>query len=94
MRRPGIALDPRSQADLFISVTVLGESGSCFVTLQGRLIEPAKLDRNGYAVDATSWERGGTVVTPAGSCARPTEQLARSVVADFVEHYRAMNPTR
>ena len=90
----GIGLDSRSQADLVISVTVLAESGSCFVTLQGRLVEPAKLDRNGHAVDAVSWERGGTVVAPAESCAQPTRRLARSAVADFVEHYRAMNPTR
>jgi len=79
-----------------ITVTVAppSDSDSCFVTIEGRLVEPAKLNRNGFAVDAVSWQTGGLVVVKAADCAMPTQQQVRRAVADFVEHYRAMNPPR
>jgi hypothetical protein len=93
LKKAGIILDPGGQAELFVSATVLvADSGTCFVTLQGRLVEPATLDRNGFAVHATSWESAGTLITTADECAKPTTEGVRRALADFVEHYRAMNP--
>lgn len=92
LRKAGIVLDSGSEADLFISANAVLEADTCFVTVESRLLEPAKLDRNGFAVTASSWQSGGVVVMKGGECAKPTTDMVRSELADFVEHYRAMNP--
>jgi hypothetical protein len=95
LKKAGIALDPKGGAELFVSaMAFLPDSNNCFVTVQGRLIEPAKLDRNGFAVDAISWERGSTVLAKETDCAQPTMKATQGALADFVEHYRAMNPEK
>ena len=95
LKRAGIILSPGGGADLVVTATAfVAEADRCFVTVKGRLVEPAKLDRNGFAVDAVSWESGGTTIMKADGCAKATTELVRSAIADFAEHYRAMNPTK
>jgi hypothetical protein len=79
---------------LFLSARAMMDSGNCFVTIEGRLVESAKLDRNGFAVSATSWERGGSVITKTSDCAESTSKVVQMAIRDFVEHYRAMNPEK
>ena len=80
-------------ADLFVGATAgVGPSGDCVVYLDGRLVEEAKLERNGLRVDAASWSSSAVVVGKRENCGSFANKAARKVVDDFVEHYRAMNP--
>ena len=94
LKQAGIVLDPKGSAELFLHATAILHEGNCFVTIEGRLLEPAKLDRNGFIVEASSWQTGGTVIVKTPDCAGSTQKVVQSVVRDFVEHYQAMNPTR
>ena len=60
--------------------------------LRAKLVEEAKLERNGLRVDATSWSGGGFVSASVETCAQQVADTMQSTVADFVEMYRAMNP--
>jgi hypothetical protein len=96
--RRSLTADP----DLLISVAVTtGQSGSCFVTVDARLVEEARLERNGLRVKAETWSGGSRVVVGAvpgataggpEQCATLTMRAADGLIRDFVEHYRAMNP--
>ena len=78
---------------LWVNATVvLGDSGTCFVRLEGQLVEEARLARNGFLVTANSWSSGGVVAVHAPDCASRVRETEESLIADFVEHYRAMNP--
>ena len=91
--RGGVPLTPGAEANLVIAASgILGESGACFVHLEARLVEDAKLERNGYRVDASSWSRNSVVSTMASRCPELVAESARVLVDDFVEHYRAMDP--
>jgi len=80
-------------ADLFVGATaVVGPSGDCVVYIDGRLVEEAKLERNGLRIDAASWSQSAVVVGSRENCGGFANKAAREVVDDFVEHYRAMNP--
>jgi hypothetical protein len=80
-------------AGLFIGATaILGPSGDCVVYIDARLIEDAKLERNGLRVEASSWSGHAVVSGRSGDCAESTVKITRDVVDDFVEHYHAMNP--
>lgn len=94
LRESGVPLNPKAEPAFFIGATVVTRlPGACFVHLEARLIEAAKLDRNGQAVDASSWRGGSDVATNSlDQCATMASKAAKEVVADFVEHYRAMNP--
>ena len=93
LKEAAIPIDPSGQAVLQLVATVVNaESGMCFVTIEGSLVEPARLERNGVSVGASSWHRGGTVIAKAGECAASTAKAAEGALSDFVEVYRAMNP--
>ncbi len=88
-----VPLDPKASAVLWVNATVvLGDSGTCFVRLEGQLVEEARLARNGFLVTANSWSSGGVVAVHAPDCASRVRETEESLIADFVEHYRAMNP--
>lgn len=88
-----IPIDGSGAATLVINAEVVrGEGAACFVRVEGKLAEPATLDRNGFAVSGASWGSGGTVIGPVDTCAGSTQRIVDSVLADFVEHYVAMNP--
>jgi hypothetical protein len=90
----GVQVKSNAGADLFVGATaVLGPSGDCVVYVDGRLVEEAKLERNGLRVDATSWSQSAIVVGNRDNCGGFANKAAQQVVDDFVEHYRAMNPT-
>jgi len=90
----GVRVDPSAESTLFVSATVtLTLPGACFVHLEGRFVEPARLNRNGHAVRASTWSRGGEAASKSlEECAHGAVKTAEVVVGDFVEHYRAMNP--
>ena len=89
----GVLLKPGAGADLFIGATgIRGPSGDCVVYVDARLIEDAKLERNGLRVEASSWSRSAVVSGRSGDCAESTVKATRDVVDDFVEQYHAMNP--
>ena len=89
----GVNLKQGAGADLFVGATpILGPSGDCVVFVDARLIEDAKLERNGLRVEASSWSRSAVVSGRVGDCAESTVKATRGVVEDFVEHYHAMNP--
>jgi len=104
LREAGIVLDPAAPAVLGVSVSIVvadsdprrnrlpPPDATCFATLDARLVEDARLVRNGLRVEASSWSRGASVVVPVDSCADGVTKEAKSVVADFVETFRAMNP--
>lgn len=89
----GIAVGD-GEAALTLAASAYGNSGSCFVSVEGRLTEPARLERNGMSVAAASWHRGATVIASKEECAEHTVGAVEKVLADFVESYRAMNPGR
>lgn len=98
----GVRRNLTADPDLIISVAVTtGQTGSCFVTVDARLVEEARLERNGLRVKAESWSGGSRVVVGAvpgatagglEQCAQLTMRAADGLVREFVEHYRAMNP--
>lgn len=102
LKEAGVRRSPTSDADLSISVVVTtGESGSCYVSVDGRLVEEARLERNGLRVKAESWSGGGRVVVgalptgptgPADVCGKLTMDAVERVVKEFVDMYRATNP--
>jgi len=93
LKRAGVQVGSGNGADLFVGATVvIGPSGDCVVYIDARLIEDAKLDRNGLRVEAASWSGGSIIAGTRQNCGRLTTNAARKVVDDFVEHYRAMNP--
>jgi hypothetical protein len=79
-------------AALTVTVTSHGDSGSCFVTVEGNLVESATLQRNGMSVTASSWHHGASVTAAMPECETHTKRAVDAVVADFAEVYRAMNP--
>jgi len=88
-----VRMQPGNGADLFVGATaVVGPSGDCVVYLDGRLVEEAKLERNGLRIDAASWSSSAIVVGKRENCGSFANRAARELVDDFVEHYRAMNP--
>ena len=105
LREAGIVLDPAAPAVLGVSATIVvadsdprlkrlpPPEAACFATLDARLVEDALLVRNGLRVEASSWSRGASVVGHVNTCADSVAKETRSVVADFVETFRAMNPT-
>jgi len=102
LKDAGVRRSTTADPDLVIAVAVTtGQSGSCFVNVDARLVEDARLERNGLRVEAASWSGGSGVVVEAGSgldavagerCAKLTMDAADRLVREFVEHYRAMNP--
>jgi hypothetical protein len=100
----GIRLDGAGTADLWIGANAtVGESGTCFVRLDAKLMEQARLERNGLLVDAASWSGGTTVFAetfPASArpslerCGNLAAKATEDLLGDFVEHYRAMNPAK
>jgi hypothetical protein len=104
LKRAGIRVDAAGAAELWIGAhATVGESGACFVDLDARLLEQARLERNGFLVNAASWSRGSSVLSetlPASAgvsldrCGDLAVKAAEDVLADFVEHYRAMNPAK
>jgi uncharacterized hydantoinase/oxoprolinase family protein len=93
LREAGIPVSKRGgAAALTVAVTSHGDSGSCFVTVEGNLVESATLQSNGMSVSASSWHRGATVIAAMPECATKTTGAVETVVADFAEVYRAMNP--
>jgi hypothetical protein len=98
----GIRVGGAGTADLWIGANAtIGESGACFVDLDAKLVERARLERNGLLVDAASWSSGTTVFAetlPASAgpslerCGSLAAKATEELLADFVEHYRAMNP--
>jgi hypothetical protein len=94
LRAAGIPLDPAASSTLWIGATVmLGESDTCFVRVEAMLSEEAILDRNGFRVTAESWRGPGMLTTTSvGDCAGEVASAEERALADFVEHYRAMNP--
>jgi len=89
----GIPVDG-GEAALTLAANAYGDAGTCFVSVEGRLTEPARLERNGMSVGASSWHRGATVIAGKGECAEHTVRAVEKLLADFVESYRAMNPER
>ncbi len=95
LREARIPVDPAGDAVLELVAHVhRTDSGMCFVKFEGSLAEPARLERNGFHVHATSWGRDGTVIAKADECAASVTKIAESALADFVEVYRAMNPVK
>jgi len=93
LSRGGVRVTSGGGADLFVGATaVIGPSGDCVVYVDARLIEDAKLDRNGLRVEAASWSGKALVSGRREDCGGSTTEVAQKVVDDFVEHYRAMNP--
>jgi len=92
LREAGIRLTPGAPAELMISATVMVAGSACFATLDAKLVEEARLERNGLRVEATSWSRGGMVSVNVETCGEHVTDATKSAVADFVETYRAMNP--
>ena len=90
----GIPVRDGGQAALTLAVEVHNDSGTCFVTIEGKLIESAKLERNGMSVAAASWHDGASVIAAVPECAGHTTRAVESVLGDFIETYRAMNPGR
>ena len=89
----GVHLKQGAGADLSVGATaILGPSGDYVVYVDARLIEDAKLERNGLRVEASSWTRNAVVSGRSGDCAESTVKATRDVVDEFVEHYHAMNP--
>lgn len=81
-----IPLDPAAPAVLWISATVVrGDSRTCFVTLEAKLVEEARLERNGFLVNASSWRSAGFVTTGIGDCAEQVADAEERALADFVE---------
>jgi hypothetical protein len=94
LRAAGIRLDPAASSVLWIGATVMrGESGTCFVRVEAILSEEAILDRNGFRVTAESWRGPGVLTTTSvADCAGEVASAEDHSLADFVEHYQAMNP--
>jgi hypothetical protein len=93
LREAGIPVSKSGgAAALTVAVTSHGASGSCFVTVEGNLVEPATLERNRMSVSASSWHGGAWVTAAMPECATQTTGAVERVVADFAEVYRAMNP--
>jgi hypothetical protein len=93
LRAAGLRLDPSANAVLLVNATtMLGNSGTCFFRLEARLVEEARLERNGFLVKATSWSSGGDGLADVGGCAKGVTDVEEKAVDDFVEHYHAMNP--
>jgi hypothetical protein len=90
LSRGAVHLKQGTGADLFVGATaILGPSGDCVVYVDARLIEDAKLERNGLRVEASSWSGHAVVSGRFGDCAESTVKATRDVVDDFVEHYHA-----
>jgi hypothetical protein len=104
LRAAGIAIDPAAPTVLGMSAAIMIANSDprldgppppdawCFATLDARLVEDARLVRNGLRVEASSWSRGASVSSKVDKCADLVTEQAKSVVADFVETFRAMNP--
>jgi hypothetical protein len=104
IRQAGITVDPAGTAVLGVSANILvtGSDPSlkqfpptdawCLATLEGRLVEDARLERNGLRVEASSWSRQASFIGHVDACAEGVTKQAQYVVADFVETFRAMNP--
>ena len=93
LREAGIRLDPSATAELSISATTMvSDSGACFASLEAKLLEDARLVRNGLRVEASSWHRGALVSVHTEVCAKSITDATSSSIADFVETFRAMNP--
>ena len=95
LREANIPIVPGAPGLLWVDATaVSGDSSSCFVHLDARLLEEAKLERNGLRVKASSWHRGGVVSGPSADCGKRVVDVIDSLVRNFVESYEAMNPKR
>ena len=106
LREAGIEVDPAAPTVLWVGATVVvansdprleltpPQDAACFVTLDARLLEEARLVRNGLRVEASSWGRGAQVTMRVSMCADGVIAATRPLVADFVETFRAMNPAR
>jgi hypothetical protein len=104
LRAAGIAIDPAAPTVLGMSAAIMIANSDprldgpppadawCFATLDARLVEDARLVRNGLRVEASSWSRGASVSSHVNKCADLVTEQAKSVVADFVETFRAMKP--
>jgi hypothetical protein len=93
LRASGIPIDAAAPTVLSISATVVVGEGMCFVTLDATLVEEARLQRNGFLVQASSWRGRGLVAARDADCAKDVADAEEEALADFVEHFRAMNPT-
>jgi hypothetical protein len=95
LREANIPIVQGAPGVLWVDATaVQGDASSCFVHLDARLLEEAKLERNGLRVQASSWHRGGVVSGPSADCGRRVVDVTDSFVRDFVRTYEAMNPKR
>ncbi len=93
LRSAGIAFRNDSPAFLLIRATTLaGQSGMCFVYLDVRLTEEARLERNGFLVEAASWKDSTTVKSEIPGCGKIVAEAEDGRLRDFVRHYQAMNP--
>jgi hypothetical protein len=93
LREAGIPMVPGAQAMLWVDATTVSrDASSCFVHLDARLIEEARLERNGLRVKASSWHRGGVVSGSSADCGKQVTDVIDTFVRDFVRSYQAMNP--
>ena len=90
----GITIVPSAPATLWVIATVVrGESPAWVVQLDLRLMEGARLERNGHRLPAASWHRGALVIAAsAAECTQAVTEGLERTADDFIEMHRAMNP--
>jgi hypothetical protein len=89
-----ITIVPDAPATLWVIATVVrGESPAWVVQLDVRLMEEARLERNGHRLPATSWHRGAMVIAASSAeCTQAVTEGLQRVADDFIEMHKAMNP--
>ena len=94
LHKAGIEMTEGAAGTLWvIALVVRGESPVCVVDLDARLMEDARLERNGHMVPARSWGSGGLVVGASPEeCTQGVVGVAERFADDFIEMYSAMNP--
>jgi hypothetical protein len=95
LEQAGVPIVAGAPAALEIEAqTLLDEAHqACFTVVKGRLVEGARLERNGRGVSASSWSGGGSLGTwPPSDCAQGLTRAVEDAAGQFVEMYQAMNP--
>jgi hypothetical protein len=76
-----------------IATVVRGESPAWVVQLDVRLMEEARLERNGHRRSATSWHGGALVIAASSAeCTQAVTEGLERTADDFIEMHGAMNP--
>ena len=90
----GVSIVPGASATLWVIATVVrGESPAWVVQLDVRLMEEARLERNGHRRHATSWQSGALVIAASSAeCTQAVTEGLERTVDDFIEVNEAMNP--